>query len=69
VVLDLHLAEGGIEPAQLKAVLSGAYVIAITFGADEAAKILAEHIEAETLLDKSDLVGELIPAIMKLTPA
>lgn len=69
VVLDLHLAEDGSEPAQLKAVLGGAYVIAITFGADEAAKILAEHINAQTLLDKCDLVGELIPAILKLAPA
>jgi DNA-binding NarL/FixJ family response regulator len=66
VVLDLHLAEDGVEPEKLKAVLGGAYVVAITFGADEAAKILAEHIEAQTLLDKGDLSEELIPAILKL---
>jgi DNA-binding NarL/FixJ family response regulator len=68
VVLDLHLAEDGVEPEQLKAALGGAYVVAITFGADEAAKILAEHIEAQTLLDKGDLSEDLIPAILKLAP-
>ena len=68
VVLDLHLAEDGVEAEQLKAVVGGAYVVAITFGADEAAKILAEHIEAQTLLDKGDLSEDLIPAILKLGP-
>jgi DNA-binding NarL/FixJ family response regulator len=68
VVLDLHLAEDGVEAEQLKAALGGAYVVAITFGADEAAKILAEHIEAQTLLDKGDLSEDLIPAILKLAP-
>jgi DNA-binding NarL/FixJ family response regulator len=68
VVLDLHLAEDGVEVEQLKAALGAAYVVAITFGADEAAKILAEHIEAQTLLDKCDLSEELIPAILKLAP-
>jgi chemotaxis response regulator CheB len=68
VVLDLHLAEVGVEPGQLKAVLGGAYVVAITFGADEVAKALAAHIEAQILLDKCDLIEELIPAILKLTP-
>jgi chemotaxis response regulator CheB len=68
VVLDLHLVEEGVEPAQLKSVLGGAYVVAITFGADEIAKALAEYIEAQTLLDKGDLSEELIPAILKLAP-
>jgi DNA-binding NarL/FixJ family response regulator len=68
VVLDLHLAEDGVEAEQLKVALGGAYVVAITFGADEAAKILAEHIEAQTLLDKCNLSEELIPAILKLAP-
>jgi chemotaxis response regulator CheB len=68
VVLDLHLAQDGVEPEQLKAALGGAYVAAITFGADEAAKVLAEHIEAQTLLDRGDLSEDLIPAILKLAP-
>ena len=68
VVMDLHLADYGVEPAQLKSRLGGAYVVAITFGADEASKALAEHIEAQTLLDKGDLSEDLIPAILKLAP-
>ena len=43
-------------------------MVAITFGADEVAKALAAHIEAQILLDKCDLIEELIPAILKLTP-
>jgi len=65
VVLDLHLAKHGVE---LKNVLGGAGLVAITFGADEAAKVLAQHIEASTLLDKGNLAVELIPTILEFAP-
>ena len=65
IVLDLHLTEknGAIE---LTALLGAARVLAITFGTDEVSTVLAEHIGAETLIDKMDLTAELVPAILQL---
>jgi DNA-binding NarL/FixJ family response regulator len=66
IVLDLHLTEknGAIE---LTALLGAARVLAITFGTDEVSTVLAEHIGAETLIDKMDLTAELVPAILQLS--
>jgi two-component system nitrate/nitrite response regulator NarL len=64
IVLDLHLPECSGDPANLRSVLSGAKLVAITFAPDQPARDLAELMGAEKLIDKMDLVAELIPAIM-----
>ena len=64
IVLDLHLPESSNDPAGLKSALSGARLVAITFGPDQPARELAELMGAEKLIDKMDLVEELIPAIL-----
>jgi hypothetical protein len=38
----------------------------MTFGTDEVAKAIAEHIGATVLIDKADLTTELIPLIVGL---
>jgi hypothetical protein len=54
---------------RLKSFLNGAKLQAITFAADEASKALAEAIGAEKSVDKSDIVEELVPAILELASA
>jgi hypothetical protein len=53
---------------RLKSFLNGAKLLAITFGTDEVSKALAEAIGAEKLVDKCNIVEELVPAILKLSP-
>jgi chemotaxis response regulator CheB len=67
IVLELHLPQSSNDPASLRAILSGAKLVAITFAPDQPARDLAHLMGAETLIDKMDLVAELIPAIMNTT--
>ena len=67
IVLDLHLSEQSKDPMHLKSSLNGAKLLAITFAADEVSKALAKAIGAEKLVDKSNIVEELVPAILGLT--
>ena len=66
IVLDLHLSEQSKDPMHLKSSLNGAKLLAITFAADEVSKALAEAIGAEKLVDKYNIVEELVPAILEL---
>ena len=66
IILDLQLEEACEQPAQLKTMLGRAKLLAITFGADENSKATAEQIRAEKLVDKINLVEELIPTILAL---
>jgi DNA-binding NarL/FixJ family response regulator len=67
IILDVHLAERDcIAPAQVKGLLNGARVLAITLGADEVNEELLHGVGAAKLLDKMDLSDQLIPAILEL---
>jgi chemotaxis response regulator CheB len=65
IVLDLHLPEFSDDPTNLRSILGGAKLVAITFLVDQPAEDLAHLMGAEKLIDKMDLVAELIPAILK----
>src|SRR5438309_8273289 len=65
VVLDLHMPErSGV--GAIKNLVNGSKILAVTFGAGEEARDLAEHLGADKLLDKMNLTEELVPAIMQL---
>jgi len=66
IVLDLSMPFRYDQPTGFKEYLCGAKVLAITFGKDEVAEALAEHIGADKLIDKSELTAELIPMILQL---
>ena len=67
IVLDAHLAdENRIAPTEVKSLLNGAKVLAISFSTDEYTGELAESVGAAKLLDKMDLSDQLIPAILEL---
>jgi chemotaxis response regulator CheB len=68
IVMDLHLSEESKDPMHLKSSLNGAKLLTITFAADEVSKALAEAIGAEKLIDKMNIVEELVPAILELAP-
>jgi DNA-binding NarL/FixJ family response regulator len=68
IVMDLHLSEESKDPMRLKSFLNGAKLLAITLGTDEVSTALAEAIGAEKLVDKSNIVEELVPAILELAP-
>jgi hypothetical protein len=52
--------------AEVKALLNGAKILAITFGMSDEAAELALRIGAAKLLDKTNLSDELIPTILEL---
>jgi DNA-binding NarL/FixJ family response regulator len=67
IVLDVHLAdEDHIALTEVKGLLNGAKVLAISFGSDEHTGELAASVGAVKLLDKMDLSDQLIPAILEL---
>ena len=64
VVMDLHMPdEHAITAAQVKSCLNGSRLLAMSIWSDDKAKALAETFGAVTLLDKTNLVTQLIPAI------
>jgi chemotaxis response regulator CheB len=65
IVLDLHLVEKS-DPTPLKSFLDGSKPLAITFGADDESRALAERLGIDILLDKINLTDELIPSILAL---
>jgi DNA-binding NarL/FixJ family response regulator len=70
IVLDVHLAgEDHTKLTEVKSLLNGAKVLAITFDADRHTGKLAESVGAVKLLDKMDLSDQLIPAILELGEA
>src|SRR5260370_39202153 len=70
IILDVNMTDRNhIAPSQAKRLLNGAKVLAITFGVDDRADELKKAVGAVKLLDKMDLAGQLIPAILELAPA
>jgi DNA-binding NarL/FixJ family response regulator len=70
VLMDLHMPDDReINPTLVKTrlQLSTKHVLAMSFWNDEQSKALAESYGASTLLDKSTLASELIPAIMQFS--
>jgi DNA-binding NarL/FixJ family response regulator len=64
IVLDVHMGdERTVTPSQAKSCLNGSRLLAMSIWNDDETKSLAETIGAVTLLDKTNLATELIPAI------
>ena len=64
IVLDVHMGdERKVPPLQLKFGLVGSQLLAISIWKDDETITLAKAIGAVTLLDKTKLAAELIPAI------
>lgn len=64
IVLDVHMGDEHIvSGAQLKSGLVGSRLLAISIWKDDETKALADAMGADTLLDKTNLVTDLIPAI------
>jgi DNA-binding NarL/FixJ family response regulator len=64
IVLDVHMSdERTVTRAQVKSGLIGSRLLAISVWHDDETKCLAETLGAATLLDKTKLTAELIPAI------
>lgn len=71
VVMDLHMKdEGRISPVDVRSRLdpSASRILAISIWNDAESRALAESVGATTLLDKMDLVNELIPTIKQFLP-
>ena len=67
IVLDVHLAdEDRITLTEVKGLLNGAKVLAISLGTDGETKELAASVGAVKLLDKMYLFDQLVPAILEL---
>ena len=67
IVLDVHMGDEHIvSREQLKSALLASRLLAISIWKDDETKALAETIGAVTLLDKTNLVTDLIPAIRQL---
>jgi DNA-binding NarL/FixJ family response regulator len=70
IILDVNMADKNrIAPSEVKNLLDGAKVLAITLGADDVAKEVLDSLRATKLLDKMDLAHQLVPAILELAPA
>jgi DNA-binding NarL/FixJ family response regulator len=64
VLMDLRMPdENRLEPANIKKQLTGSCLLAMSVWADEETATLAESYGAMILLDKSNLVSALLPAI------
>jgi two-component system, NarL family, response regulator NreC len=67
IVVDLNMKNDAMTISDVKPHLNGcdARVVAISFANDETARALADDFGAVTVLDKMELVNELIPTIKK----
>src|SRR5437588_8082257 len=64
ILMDLHLRDQkAVTPSQVKSCLAGSRLLAMSIWEDDETKTLAEVFGAVTLLDKTNLATELIPAI------
>jgi DNA-binding NarL/FixJ family response regulator len=69
IILDVNMPDNNcIAPTEVKSLLNGAKILAITLGADEVNEELLSSVGAAKLLDKMDLYEQLIPAILELAP-
>ncbi len=66
IVMDLHMAEDSSLDVKSHLGCGASRLLAISISNDKDAWTLAESFGAATLLDKSELFGELIPAIEQL---
>jgi DNA-binding NarL/FixJ family response regulator len=67
IILDLNLPDrDGIPSTEVRRLLKGERVLAMTFGTDDPDEGLLHSIGASKLLDKMDLSEQLIPAILEL---
>ncbi len=70
IILDVNMPDRDhIAPAEVKSLLNGARVLAMTFGAEDVAEELLDSVGAIKLLDKMDLADQLVPAILELAEA
>jgi chemotaxis response regulator CheB len=70
ILLDVHMpGDCSFNPEFVKANLSGARVLAMSFASDyeseEETRLLAENFGAVRMLDKAKLCDELIPVILQ----
>jgi DNA-binding NarL/FixJ family response regulator len=67
VVLDLNMANRDHTPlTEVRSLLKGAKILGITFGSEGNTAELAYRIGAAKVLDKMDMMDELIPSILEL---
>ena len=70
IILDVNMLEKDrMSPTEVKGLLNGAKILAITLGADDVEEELLQGVGAAKLLDKMELSNELIPAILELGQA
>jgi DNA-binding NarL/FixJ family response regulator len=70
IILDVNMPDRNrIAPNEVKRLLNGARVLAITLGVDDVAEELSDNVGAVKVLDKADLADQLIPAILELAPS
>ena len=70
IILDVNMPDRNrIAPSDVRSLLNGAKVLAITLGADDVADELLDSVGAVKVLDKMNLADQLIPAILELAPA
>ncbi len=70
IILDVNMPDRDrIAPTEVKSLLNGARVLAMTFGAEDVAEELLDSVGAIKLLDKMDLADQLVPAILELAEA
>jgi DNA-binding NarL/FixJ family response regulator len=70
IILDVNMPDRNrIAPSDVRSLLNGAKVLAITLGADDVADELLDSVGAVKVLDKMDLADQLIPTILELAPA
>jgi DNA-binding NarL/FixJ family response regulator len=67
IILDVNMpARNRIAPSEVRSLLNGAKVLAITLGVDDLDEELLNRVGAVKLLDKADLAHQLIPTILEL---
>src|SRR6266446_2605879 len=65
IIFDVNLADRNqTAPTEVKHLLNGAKVLAISFGTDDRTRELLDSVGAVKFLDKMVLADELIPAIL-----
>jgi DNA-binding NarL/FixJ family response regulator len=66
VLMDIHLAgENNVTSSEVKSLLNGSSLLAISIWNDNETKTLADSYGAVEFLDKANLAHELIPAIKR----
>jgi DNA-binding NarL/FixJ family response regulator len=70
IILDVNMPDRDhIVPSEVRSLLNGTRVLAMTFGTDDIDEGLLDSVGAVRLLDKMDLADQLVPAILELAEA